>query len=257
MHTAVPAKWIRAASAIALLTFGALTQSAAFAETFKAGSPPTSAPMTFLDIKTNTLQGVMPDVIREIGKRQGFDVSFDAIPFSALIQSAASGKIDIIVSAMTPTPKRAQVVDFADVVYAFGEGLAVADDDKTVYKSARDLKGETIGASTGTTYGDALKAMGIFKEVKYYDTPADLLHDLQDGRIKGAFTDYPLLKALQARGGMRGAHVDDAYVPVAVTGVTIAVRKGNDALLHKIDAGIAQMKADGSLAKILAKWGLH
>jgi len=251
-------KWHRSALAGVVLSLGIAGHNAVFAaQTLTAGSPPTSAPMTFLDVKSKTLQGVMPDLIREIGKRQGFDVQFDAIPFAALIQSAVSGKIDIIVSAMTPTPKRAEVVDFADIVYSFGEGLVVADTDKTDYKSAQDLKGETVGAPAGTTYGDKLKALGIFKEVKYYDTTSDMLHDLANGRIKGAFQDYPLLKALAAKGGMPGVHVDEAYQPLDTAGVAIAVQKGNKVLLDKINAGISQMKADGSLAAILNKWGLH
>jgi polar amino acid transport system substrate-binding protein len=251
-------KWQRGVIAGAVLSLGVMAHNVAFAaQTVTAGSPPTSAPMTFLDVKTNTIQGVMPDLIREIGKREGFQVNFDAIPFSALIQSAVTGKIDIIVSAMTPTPKRAEVVDFADIVYSFGEGLVVGDGDKTDYKNAQDLKGETIGAPAGTDYGEAFQKLGIFKEVKYYDTTSDMLHDLANGRIKGAFSDYPLLKALAAKGGMQGVHVDEDYTPLSKDGVAIAVQKGNKALLDKINAGIAQMKTDGSLAAILNKWGLH
>ncbi|WP_227747377.1 type 2 periplasmic-binding domain-containing protein [Paraburkholderia franconis] len=49
-----------------------------------AGTTPSSVPNAFLDMKTHEIQGVMPDVIRAIGKREGFDVSFDVIPFSAV-----------------------------------------------------------------------------------------------------------------------------------------------------------------------------
>ncbi len=248
----------RAIIASTILFCGAAAHVAAnAAEVLTAGSPPTSAPMTFLDVKTQTIEGVMPDLIREIGKREGFTVQFEAIPFAALIQSAVSGKIDIIVSAMTPNPKRAQVVDFADIIYAYGEGMVVPDDDKTAYTSAQDLKGQVIGAPAGTDYGEALQKLGIFKEVKYYDSPADMIKDLQNGRIKAAFNDYPELKAVAAKGGLPGMHVVESYKPLSTAGVAIAVRKGNKPLLDKINAGIAQMKQDGTLAAILNKWGLH
>lgn len=227
------------------------------AETLTAGSPPSSTPMTFLDIKTQTIEGVMPDIIRAIGHREEFDVKFDAIPFAALIQSNVSGKIDIIVSAMTPTPKRAEVVDFADIVYSYGDGLVVSAEDNTEYTSAQDLKGQVVGAPAGTNYGEDLQKLGIFKEVKFYDTPQDMLKDLANGRIKGAFGDYPALKAMAARGAMPGCRVVESYKPLSVAGVAIAVKKGNKPLLDRINAGIAQMKSDGSLAAILNKWGLH
>jgi polar amino acid transport system substrate-binding protein len=222
----------------------------------RAGSPPSSKPTTFLDVKTNTIQGFMPDIIREIGKREGFKVDFQPIPFSALIPSAASGKIDLLVSGMTPTAKRAEIVDFTDVVTAFGEGLVVQASNKNSYKTAADLKGESIGVPAGADYGETLQKMGIFKEVKYYDTPADMNRDVQLGRIKGAMQDYPVLKAQRAAGALKGLRVDETYVPVVKDDIALAVKKGNKPLLDKINHAIRQMKADGTLAKIMTKWGL-
>lgn len=248
---------LRTMSVSAVLMVAAVSQNALAVQQWTAGSPPTSAPMTFLDVQTKTIQGVMPDIIREVGKREGFDVSFEAIPFPALIQSAVSGKIDIIVSGMTPTAKRAEVVDFADIVYSFGEGMVVSDADKTRYSTAKDLKGQVIGAPVGTTYAEALRNMDDFKEVKLYDTPADMFADLQNGRIKAAFIDYPLVKALILKGGIPGFHVVETYKPLSAAGVAIAVKKGNKELLGKINDGIARMKADGSLSAILKKWQLQ
>jgi polar amino acid transport system substrate-binding protein len=232
------------------------TSAHAAQQVLRAGSPPSSKPTTFLDVKTNTIQGFMPDIIREIGKREGFKVDFQPIPFSALIPSAASGKIDLLVSGMTPTAKRAEVVDFTDIVTAFGEGLVVQASNKNNYKTAADLKGESIGVPAGADYGETLQKMGIFKEVKYYDTPADMNRDVQLGRIKGAMQDYPVLKAQLAAGALKGLRVDESYVPVVKDDIALAVKKGNKPLLDKINHAIRQMKADGTLAKILKKWGL-
>lgn len=225
-------------------------------QVWHAGSPPSSKPTTFLDVKTNTIQGFMPDVVNEIARRQGFKLDFQPIPFSALIPSAVSGKIDLLVSGMTPTPKRAEVVDFSDVVTAFGEGLIVQASDKKVYKSAKDLAGESIGVPAGCDYAEMLVKMGIFKEVKYYDTPGDMIRDVQLGRIKGAMQDYPVLKAQLKDGALAGLRVDENYVPLLKDDIALAVRKGNKPLLDKINDSIRQMKADGTLAKIHAKWGL-
>lgn len=232
------------------------TAAKADEQTWKAGSPPSSKPTTFLDVKTNTLKGFMPDVINEIGRRQGFKVDFQPIPFGALIPSATSGKIDILVSGMTPTAKRAEVVDFSDIVTAFGEGLVIKATDKTNYKSIKDLKGESIGAPVGCDYAEALTKMGIFKEVKFYDTPGDMIRDVQLGRIKGALQDYPILKSQLADGALAGLRVDEDYVPIQKDDIALAVRKGNKPLLDKINAALRQMKADGTLAKIQKKWGL-
>ncbi len=216
------------------------TLSHADTQTLTAGSPPSSAPTTFMDVKTQKIEGLMPDVV----------------PFSALIQSAVSGKIDIIVAGMTPTPKRAEVVDFSQPVTAFGEGIIVKDSNKTDYKSVQELKGTVVGAPTGTDYGDQLRKLGIFKEVKMYDSPADMTRDVVLGRITAGFSDYPILKAQEASGGLLGARVVDAYVPMEKFDIAIAVRKGNTALLAKVNDALTKMKADGTLNAILKKWNL-
>lgn len=237
---------------LSLSVWGHVAQ--ADAATLRAGSPPSSAPTTFLDIKTQQIEGLMPDVVREIAKREGFDVDYQAVPFSALIPSVVSGKIDLIVAGMTPTEKRAEVVSFSQPVTAFGEGVIVKASDKTNYRSAQDFKGMSIGALTATDYGDQLTKLGIFKEVKMYDSPADMTRDVALGRIVAGFNDYPLLKAQEAMGSMAGTRVDDAYVPMKKFDIAVAVKKVNEALLAKINDALTKMKADGTLDALLKKW---
>jgi polar amino acid transport system substrate-binding protein len=51
----------------------------------KVGSTPTGIPFTFLDTKTNTIQGVMVDLVTEVGKDVGFQVQVEPMQFSTLI----------------------------------------------------------------------------------------------------------------------------------------------------------------------------
>lgn len=199
----------------------------------------------------------MPDVIREIGKREGFDVSFDVIPFSALIQSVVSDKIDLIVAGMTPTPKRQEVVDFSQPVAELGAGIIVNASDKTNYHTVQDLKGTVVGAGAGEETADQLMKLGIFKEVKLYNSGADMARDVALGRITAAFNDYPILKAQEAAGTMQGTRVVDGFTPVRKMPIAFGVKKGNTALLSKINDGLAKIKADGTLDKVLKKWNFN
>ena len=95
---------------------------AAFAETtYTVGSTATGVPFTFLDVKSNEIQGLLVDAITATGKAAGFDVKVQQTTFSALIPSLTTKKIDIISAAMLKTPAREQVVDFSDTVYSYGE----------------------------------------------------------------------------------------------------------------------------------------
>ncbi|WP_027799310.1 ABC transporter substrate-binding protein [Paraburkholderia dilworthii] len=242
------------AAAVAMsMAFGAGNANAA-AIKVSAGTTPSSVPNAFLDLKTHEIEGLMPDVFREIGKREGFDVSFDVIPFPALIQSVLSDKIDVIVAGMTPTPKRAEVIDFSQPVTEFGKGIIVNASDKHNYRTVQDLKGTIVGAGTGEDIADELMKLGIFQEVRLYNSGADIVRDVALGRITAAFNDYPILKAQEAAGTMQGTRVVDSFVPIRKVPIAFGVKKGNTALLSKINDGLAKIKADGTLDKILKKW---
>jgi polar amino acid transport system substrate-binding protein len=245
---------VQAAMAAVVVTAAAMPASAQ--QVLKVGSTPTGVPFTFLDTKTNSIQGIMVDLITEIGKDAGFKVQIEPMQFSALVPSLTSNKIDIISAAMFATAARKEVVDFSDAVYTYGEGLVVPKTDARNYASQEDLKGETVGAQVGTAFVDALKKTGLFSEVKVYDTIPDILRDVNAGRLKAGFADYPIL-AYNLKQGNNFAEVRlvDSYKPVTVGTVAIGIRKSDTELLAKINTSLAKLKANGTIAKILQKWG--
>lgn len=247
---------IRSHITMALLSVALGVTCNANAAQLTAGSPPSSAPTTFLDTKTGKIEGFMPDVAAEIARRQHLDINFTAVPFSTLIQSVIAGKIDMIVAGMTPTPERQKRISFSQSVTAFGPGLVVRDDNKKVYHSQQDFKGEIIGTPVGTDYTQALIKSGIAKEVKVYDSPSDMMRDLSLGRIAAGMNDYPILKFQEKSGAFKGMHVVDDYKPEHISPMAFGVKNGNDKLLAEINTALTAMKADGTLQKIKAKWGM-
>jgi polar amino acid transport system substrate-binding protein len=226
------------------------------APTYNVGSTPTGIPFTFLDVKTNTIQGAMVDLITAIGDDAGFKVNVQPTPFSALIPSLTSNKIDIISAAMLITAQRKDVIDFSDPVFPYPEGMVVSVDDNTPYKSLADLKGQVVGAQVGTVYIDFLKKNGEFADVKVYDSLADILRDVSLGRIKAGFGDAPILKYQLSQNVSLKAKLVPTYAPTMTGSVGIGVRKTDQELLKKINASLAKLHANGSVDKILVKWSL-
>jgi polar amino acid transport system substrate-binding protein len=241
-------------AAVAALAIAASVPASA--QVLKVGSTPTGIPFTFLDTKTNTIQGVMVDLITEIGKDAGLNVQIEPMQFSTLIPSLTSSKIDIIAAAMFITAPRKEVIDFSDPIYTYGEGLVVPKGDTKAYASQEDLKGEVVGAQVGTAFVDALKKSGLFSDVKAYDTIPDILRDVNTARLKAGFADYPILAYNLKQGGFPEVRLVASYKPVTVGSVGIGVRKTDTELLGKINASLARLKANGTVDKILEKWGL-
>lgn len=242
-------------AAVAVVALAASVPASA-QQVLKVGSTPTGIPFTFLDTKTNSIQGVMVDLITEIGKDAGFTVQIEPMQFSALVSSLTSNKIDVIAAAMFATAARKEVIDFSDAVYTYGEGLVVPKTDTKSYASQEDLKGEVVGAQVGTAFVDALKKTGLFGEVKAYDTIPDILRDVNTGRLKAGYADYPILAYNLKQGGFPEVRLVDSYKPVMLGTVAIGIRKSDTDLLAKINASLAKLKANGSVDKILDKWGL-
>ena len=236
---------------------GAATQGvAAEGQVLRAGSTPTGVPFTFLDTKTESVQGVMVDLMRAIAKDQGFAVDIQAMPFSTLIPSLTSAKIDIICAALGMTAQRAEVVAFTDPVYGYGEAMVVNAKDPKAYRGLEDLKGDVVGTQVGTVYVDPMRKTGLFSEVKVYDSLADVMRDVGLGRIKAGFGDFPMVAYQVSQGVHKDVRLVRDHKPTVEVKIAMAVRKGDDALRAKLNASLAKLKADGTLDTILAKWGL-
>ena len=239
---------------VAAATFVFLAPAGA-QQALKVGSTPTGIPFTFLDTKTNSIQGVMVDMVTEVGKRAGFTVQIEPMQFSTLIAGVTAGKIDLISAAMYITPVRKEQVDFSDPIYTYGEGLLVPKKDMKDYVSFDDMKGMTVGAQVGTAYVEPLKK--VFGEVKIYDTIPDILRDVNAGRIQAGFADYPIVAYNLQQGNFPETRLVKSYKATMTGSIGIGIAKGKDEQLKKINTALAAMKADGTVANILKKWGLE
>ncbi|WP_299362047.1 ABC transporter substrate-binding protein [uncultured Paracoccus sp.] len=241
---------------LALAASVALSGQALAQETLKVGSTPSGVPFTFLDVQTNEIDGVMVDIINAIGESEGFTPDVQATQWSALIPSLTSGKIDVIAAAMYATEERAKVVAFSEPVYSYGEGLFVPKDDTTAYASLDDLEGKVVGAQVGTAYVEPLESSGKLKEVKVYDTIADIMRDVSLGRIDAGFGDRPIV-AYQLSQGAADVRLVPEYESTIVGDVAIAVRQDEPELLDRMNAGLAKIKESGRLDEIIAEWGIE
>ena len=241
---------------LAVLAGLALGGPVAAQETLRVGATPTGMPFTFLDTKTNTIQGMMVDLITAIGTENGWAIEIQPMQFSTLVPALTTGKLDAVSAAMLITPVRQQVIDFSAPVYTYGEGLVVPASDKRDIVDAKELAGGTVGAQVGTAYVEPMKKLGVFADVKVYDTSPDILRDVAAGRLQGGFADFPIVAYAIGQGNYPGLRLVRSYKPMIVGSIGIAVRKERPEQLAKINASLERMRADGRLQAILTKWGL-
>ncbi|MEI6183410.1 MAG: ABC transporter substrate-binding protein [Polynucleobacter sp.] len=220
----------------------------------KVGSTPTAIPFTFLDVKTNSIQGILVDIIREIAEDSLFKIEIESIQFSSLIPSLTGNKIDIIAAAMFINPKRQEVIDFSRPIITYGEGLIVPKSDTLEYTGLADLKGKIIGVQKGTLFVESIEKSGLFSEVRIYDNIPSIIADVQAGRIHAGIIDKPIVVYNLQHGAYSNIRLVKSYISSMSGSIGIGVRKGDTALLGKINASIQKLQKNGAIDKIIAKW---
>lgn len=246
------------ASMLAALTMTFVVTASA-QTTIRVGGTPTSAPFTYLDTKTNQIDGLMVDIAKGVALKAGLQLQFEPMAFSALISSLTTNRIDLISAGMFITDVRRQVVDFSQPVFSFGEGLVANKKDNTAYTSFADMSGKRIGVGIGTATVELVNKANErykFAEVKLYDTTVEMLSDMNNGRIDLMVLDLPISVQAEKSGNYPNIKVVHTYKAAKVGEVGLATRKGDTVLMNKINAAITQMKADGTLGTILKKWGI-
>jgi polar amino acid transport system substrate-binding protein len=173
------------------------------------------------------------------------------VAWDGIIPSLTSGQIDVIMASMSITEERMQTIDFSDKYYntptvIVGATGAVATPD------AAGLAGKIIGVQAATIHEAYVNAYfaETAAEVKVYQTQDEANQDLAAGRIDATQADSIAMDAFLASDAGKaccavvGAVADDPAILGA--GVGAGIRKGEDDLKAKINAGIAKILEDGT-----------
>jgi polar amino acid transport system substrate-binding protein len=136
---------------------GAATASAD-GENYVIATDTTFAPFEFQDAQGNFV-GIDMDLIREIGKDQGFTVDIKPLGFDAALQAVQANQVDGVIAGMSITDKRKAVFDFSDPYFESGVQMAVLKDNEDI-KGYEDLRGKRVAVKNGTegaTFADSIK----------------------------------------------------------------------------------------------------
>ena len=222
-------------------------------------------PQSFLN-DANEMDGFDVDVGKEIAKRMGVELKIVTPSWDIITGGNWGGRWDMSVGSMTPTAKRAEVLNFPAVYYYTPAAFAVHKDSGI--DSLEDLNGKTIGSCGGCTYDAYLmKDLEIDAEgappftydveagdIKTYETDTHAFDDLRLGdgtRLDAVFSALPTIQEAIENGGypMKVIGKPAFYEPLSV-----ATDKGDPEFDAKIAEIVAEMRADGTLKKLSEKW---
>jgi polar amino acid transport system substrate-binding protein len=145
------------------------------------GVNPTLPPLASFDDK-NQIVGYDVDIATRLAKMLGVDLEVVKVGSPDRVPFVATGKVDIVMGALTRTPDRAKVIDFTVPIQT--EALSVLTTEAKPYKSWKDLAGADVHLVQvrGTTPIDFIKANLPQAQVLLLDNYPDAVRALAQGR---------------------------------------------------------------------------
>jgi arginine/ornithine transport system substrate-binding protein len=249
------------AASLALMGCGkkeeAPAAAASSAPVLRVAIDPTYEPFTF---KT-------PD-----GKPAGFDVDIaEALcaqiqrecayveqVWDSMIPGLLAQQYDVIISSMSITAERQQVIDFSDKYYSTPSRIVVKEG--TPFETLESLKGLRLGVLKGSTQESyamgELAPLGV--TVVPYEAQDQVYLDIRSGRLNGTVADAVevtggFLSKAEGQGyGFVGPELNDPkYFGI---GMGVAMRKGSDELKRQINEAIVAIRANGTYQQISSKY---
>jgi polar amino acid transport system substrate-binding protein len=193
------------------------------------------------------------DIVKAIAAKAGIEVKFVNTPWEGIFNALAQGDRDMVVSAVTITDERKQTMDFSEPYFDAQQLIAVRNDSRV--KSFQDLRKLKVGVQTGTTGDEAVtKLLGkTSTAIKRFESTPLALKELESSGVDAVVADNGVVVHYVANnpGGNFKTVADKEFVPEQYG---IAIKKGNAELLGNINKGLADIKADGTYAKIYAQY---
>lgn len=235
----------------ATLAFG----GAAFAEPVKVGIAAEAYPPFASPDASGNWVGWEVEMIGAVCKAAELECEITPVAWDGIIPSLTSGQIDVIMASMSITEERLKTIDFSDKYYNTPT-VVVAAKGSVASADAAGLAGKIIGVQASTIHEAYVNAYfaADAAEVKIYQTQDEANQDLAAGRIDAVQADSIAMDAfLATEAGAAccetvGAVADDPAILGA--GVGAGIRKGEDELKAKINAGIAKVLEDGTYEAI-------
>lgn len=205
--------------------------------------------------ENDAIVGIDAEIAQAIAKKLGMELKIEDMDFNSIINAVDSGKADFGMAGMTVNEDRLKNVDFSES-YATGIQAVIVKEDSAI-KSVDDLFADgannTIGvqeSTTGDIYtSDDIEKAGLGK-VERYKTGADAVQALVTGKVNCVVIDNEPAKAfVKANEGLKILETE-----YAVEDYAICIKKGNTELLNKINGALAELKADGTVQKIIDKY---
>ena len=210
-------------------------------------------PFEYTDDKGDFV-GIDMDILDAVAKDQGFQYEVQVLGWDASIAACQAGQADGMIAGASITDERKESGwIFSDGYYDANQSMAVAAGSDI--KGFEDLNGKSVAvktASMSATYAESLADKYGFTVTYFEDSPT-MYQAVVGGQVAACFDDTPIMASNIKDTGIGMEIVDGTGNDPAAYGFAI-FNKDNQELIDMFNAGLANIKADGTYDEIIAKY---
>lgn len=210
-------------------------------------------PFEYTDASGNFV-GIDVDIVAAIAEDQGFKYELKSLGWDGAIAACQAGQADGMIAGASITDER------KDSGWLFSDGYYTATQTMTVAENSditgfEDLAGKTVAVKIGTqgaAYAESLKDEYGFTITSFEDSPT-MYQAVLGGQCVACFEDTPIMQASIKDGGLALKVLEDTANEGGDYGFAI-FNENSQELLDMFNAGLANIKANGTYDEILAKY---
>jgi len=220
-------------------------------ETLRVGVTPDYPPLIF--VQGEEVAGIEADLARGLANHMGRTLTFRKVRWERQIDELVAGNIDIIMSGMSVTRPRELRVKFAEPYLKNGLMTAVRRADSAEFNAVEDITNTSriIGVQSGTTGHTWVKENCPNARVILVADPGKAAFELRRRRIDMYIHDGHAIAWMVSQ---NESDVTGIWVRLTDENIAWAVRRDDSAMLKAANEGLAEMRKNRILKRILDKW---
>lgn len=198
--------------------------------------------------------GIDVDIINAVAENQGFNIEIQSLGWDAAVAAVQAGQADGLIAGASITDERkASGWIFSDGYFTATQTFVVAADSDIA--GFEDLAGKNVAVKNGTAgadFANSLKDEYGFTVSTFEDSPT-MYQDVILGNSAACVEDAPIMAdsiktgdlALKIPEGMENEGADYGFAIMS---------EDDQELLDMFNAGLANIKANGTYDEIIAKY---
>ncbi|NOU77677.1 transporter substrate-binding domain-containing protein [Paenibacillus sp. LMG 31459] len=197
----------------------------------------------------DTIVGFDIEIAKDIAADMGAKLEIKDLPFDSLLNELSSGRVDMVISGLSPTPERAEAVGLSDIYYKAEQAVVVREADKDKFATMDSLKGIKLGVQTGSIQEDIAKGIEG-AQLTSLGKISEIVLQLQSNRVEAAIMEGPVAKSFVKN--VKGLAITDAKPEVEDDGYVIGVKKDNTELLDQVNKTLTRLNSEGKIDEYVA-----